>query len=70
MNVDYKTTLICVQPLLDSMVPYLFRGTDKSIDIDFINHISIWLLYLIIKGKYHTNIFVHTILAVNGHTQK
>ena len=23
MNVDYKTTLICVQPTLDSMVPYL-----------------------------------------------
>ena len=23
MNVDYKTTLICVQPILDSMVAYL-----------------------------------------------
>ncbi len=23
MNVDYETTMICVQPILDSMVPYL-----------------------------------------------
>ncbi len=23
MNADYKTALICVQPILDSMVPYL-----------------------------------------------
>ncbi len=23
MNVDHKTTLICVQPILDSIVPYL-----------------------------------------------
>ncbi len=25
MNVDYKTTLICGQPILDCMVPYLKR---------------------------------------------
>ena len=36
MNVDYKTILICGQPILDSMVPYLFSGRDKSIDIDII----------------------------------
>ena len=26
MNVDYKTTLICEQPILDCMVPYLIDG--------------------------------------------
>ena len=27
MNVDYKTTLICVQPILDSIVSYLINKT-------------------------------------------
>ena len=62
--------IICLENQFSRILLKTLGVGVKLKGIYIINQISLWLLYLIINGKYRTTVFMHNTLTNNGVIEK